>query len=517
VPLVFAVQTGRIGLDYGNHWDEHLQCRLVARSLKSGVLLPGVYNYPMVPYWLTWSALGFRSVFRDYRRDELMNDLSNSWLVPVETDALQRYVLEDHGFLLRVRLIFLVVSSLSVLWVYLLVLSWRRHLGEAFLASAFLCLSWEAAYHSRWIAPDQVMTSFAALTMLFIMLVSVRRGPRQLCLYGATVAAALASGTKYQSVILVLPLAIVAYQTRDRTQSLWVLVRELVGLGALFTVAFVLITPAIYLDPARFVSWLVLMRDWYKQGGHFGQDVGPGLPHLWRIFNYLGRDFFSFLQPIAVLLATFAIIGAVQIVRESRRRAAVFLILPVLYILYMCSQKVLNVRNLLIVGPFLAIAAARGVRTTAALVKVRWARWALVAGVGVVLLVNANWLYQASLSIARNTPNRILQDFSQYVQTKPAHYVYASVTVRTRLNALHLDSSRLADTPQGSQEWAFYADDWANFSTRPSNLTRFARTWFGSFEVNWNYYTNWIGPHRIVLVPAKRAEAQRVRLWPRPL
>jgi hypothetical protein len=62
VPFAFAVQTGRIGIDFGNHWDEHLQCRLVARTLKTGVLLPGVYNYPMVPYWLTFSALGFRSV-----------------------------------------------------------------------------------------------------------------------------------------------------------------------------------------------------------------------------------------------------------------------------------------------------------------------------------------------------------------------------------------------------------------------------------------------------------------------
>ena len=511
-PFVFAVQTGRIGIDFGNHWDEHLQCRLLARTLKTGVLLPGVYNYPMVPYWLTWSALGFRSVFPSYQRGELMEDLTTGKLVQADTTALQRYVLEDHGFFLRVRSVFLVVSSLSVIWVYLLVLGWRRKVSEAFLAASFLCLSWEAAYHSRWIAPDQVMTSFGALTMMFIMQVSVRRGPRQLYLYGATVAAAFAAGTKYQSALLVLPLVIVTYQTRNRAQSLWALLRELVGLGALYTVAFVLITPAAYLDPGRFVSWLALMRDWYKNGGHFGYDAEPGLPHLWQILMYLGGDYFSFLQPIALLLSAFVIVGAVDIIRESRQRAFAFLIVPVFYVLYMCTQRVLIVRNLLLVGPFLAIAAARGVAAALKLVKVRAGRWALGAAIGVVLVVNANWLYRAALSIPRSTPNLALQDLAHYVETQPTHYVYASPSVRRALKALKLDSVRLAGTPQASQEWAFYPDDWASFGNRPSNLPRFARTWFGPFELNWNYYTNWAGSSRIVLVSASRAAAQRVKL-----
>ena len=511
VPFLFAVQTGRIGIDFGNHWDEHLQCRLVARTLKTGVLVPGVYNYPMMPYWLTWSALGFRSVFRDYQRAELMDDLSNSNLVQVRTDELQQYVLHDHGFFLRVRMIFLVVSSLAVVWVYWLVLGWRRHSGEAFLAASFLCLSWEAAYHSRWIAPDEVMTSFAALSMLFTMLVSVRRGPRKLCLWAATLAAVLAAGTKYQAVLLVLPLTIAAYQTRPQTQRRWGFMRELVGLGALFTVAFLLITPGAYLDPGRFISWVVLMRDWYKRGGHFGYDVVPGLPHLWKIVVYFVTEYFSFLLPIALMVSAFVVLGVTSIVRESRRAAAVFFILPVLYVPYMCSQKVLIVRNLLIVGPFLAVAAARGVMAALALVRVRVARWAVVAVVAVALIVNANWLYRAALSIPRYTPEVALHDFADYVAAQPAHEVYASPSVRGGLKRLKLDSARLADTPKDAQELAFYPDDWADFGTRPSNLSRFA-TWFGPYEVNWNYSSNWAGSSRIVLVSAGRARAQGVRL-----
>jgi hypothetical protein len=164
------------------------------------------------------------------------------------------------------------------------------------------------------------------------------------------------------------------------------------------------------------------------------------------------------------------------------------------------------------VGPFLAIAAARGVGSTLRLVKVRAGRWALVIGIGAVLVINANWLYGAALSIPRYTPNLALQDLAHYVETQPVHSVYASPSVRGGLRALKLDSARLADTKEASQELAFYPDDWANFGTRPSNVPRFARTWFGPFELNWNYYTNWAGSSRIVLVSARRAAAERLKL-----
>jgi hypothetical protein len=57
LPLFVVIHTGRIGIELGQHWDEHLQLRMVARTVKSGVLLPGIYNYPTVSYWLTLSTI----------------------------------------------------------------------------------------------------------------------------------------------------------------------------------------------------------------------------------------------------------------------------------------------------------------------------------------------------------------------------------------------------------------------------------------------------------------------------
>src|SRR5450432_299542 len=252
LPFLIAVHTGTIGLDFGNHWDERLQCRLVARTVKSGVLVPGVYNYPMIPYWLTVAALGPRLFGPLFEAKDLMADLNDVKTLDLDTDELQKFVLQDQGYFLRVRLIFLVISSLASIWIYLLVLVWRRHAGEAFLAAAFLAFSWEASYHARWIAPDQVMTSFAALTMLLVTLAQVTGG-RKLWLYGAAVAAGLATATKYQAGLLLLPLLLVTYQTRDRTAGRGRTVGVTASVLGFFALTFLLVTPGAYLDTRRFV------------------------------------------------------------------------------------------------------------------------------------------------------------------------------------------------------------------------------------------------------------------------
>jgi 4-amino-4-deoxy-L-arabinose transferase-like glycosyltransferase len=101
-----------------------------------------------------------------------------------------------HAYLLRVRTVFLLITSLSVLWVYLIVLHWRGSWVEALLASAFLALSWEVAYHLRWIAADGILMQFGALTFLFTLRASLKRHGR-LWLQLAAAAAGLACGTKY--------------------------------------------------------------------------------------------------------------------------------------------------------------------------------------------------------------------------------------------------------------------------------------------------------------------------------
>jgi hypothetical protein len=204
-------------------------------------------------------------------------------------------------------------------------------------------------------------------------------------------------------------------------------------------------------------------------------------------------------------------------VRESRWQAAVFLSFPVIYIAYMTTQRVLIVRNVLVVAPYLAVAAARGVRIAPRLAPARF-RAAAVVGVVVLSAVglgtNAVWLYRAAESVVRSTPNSAVADFRRYFASRPAGTVFASTGVRSALQAQNFDVSRLAVRAAQARELAFYP--YEPSEPRSSNLWRLSSTWFGPYELNWNRYTDWGGFQRIVLTNAGRARSLGVRLPPLP-
>jgi hypothetical protein len=509
-PFVVLVYTGLIGIDFGQHWDEHLQCRLLARTAKSGVLLPGIYNYPTMSYWLAFSAFAPRLIPEWRPVPDLLQDLNTNRSLEQDTSELQKYALEDHGLFLRIRGVFLVVSSFAVIWTFLLVLVWRRSTAEAFLSAALLGLSWEFAYHARWIAPDLLMASFTCLTMLLIM--GCLQEKRRWWLFAAAVGAGMATASKYQCGLLLLPLIMAAVKTRDRAAGGRGLARRLAGLMALFTVTFLLITPGAYLDTGRFIRWFIYVTSVYRNGGLAGYDIASGWPHLWRMLVYLGSDYFSPYRPFAVGVSVFVLLGMAALWRESRFQACMFLCFPIIYLGYMSTQRVLVVRNTLVMAPFLAVAAARGVAFSFVWIRQRYLRAALAMAFAVGLVANTLWLYQGGVSIPRSTPQSIVKDLARYIDGRPPRSVFATIGVRWGLEQLHFDLSKLAQRPEGAAELAFYPDDWEGFSTRPANLSHLATTWFGPFEVNWNYYINWPGFQRIVIVSKKNAAAVRLRI-----
>ena len=135
------------------------------------------------------------------------------------------------------------------------------------------------------------------------------------------------------------------------------------------------------------------------------------------------------------------LLGAWALIRESRGQAVVFLSFPVLYLAYMSTQRVFIVRNVLVVTPFLAVAAARGVRFALTLVSPRLpsrnAALGVAAGLAVLcafaLGANAWWLYGAGQSIPRATTQRAVTEFATYLVARPAGTIFAASGVRAAL------------------------------------------------------------------------------------
>lgn len=260
IPFLILVLTGQWGIDFGYHWDEKFQIILVQQTLESGVLIPGWYQYPSVSYWMC--LIGTTPHLLAALR------ITSEWHAIVQHLQL---VVNTPAYHLQLRTIFLGVSSLAVLWTGLQAFAMGRRWLEALAAASFLGLSWELAYHARWIAPDAVLMQFGALTMLFA-LQAARQPQRRGWLTFAAIAAGLGCGVKYPGGLLVLPVLIAAYQSQTqgglaekRSQRIGLTLLRVV---LIFAAAYLVSTPGTLLDPIRFTKDIRYEMGHYQAGNY---------------------------------------------------------------------------------------------------------------------------------------------------------------------------------------------------------------------------------------------------------
>lgn len=503
VPLILAIWTGIAGVDFGTHWDEKIHRDTLKHAINHETLLPGFYRYPSLCFDLCCLSMAPEFI-TELKIGELKGQPFKECL-PV----LVKHVYTD-GFVLRARTIFLLLSSLGILWVYLLVWTWRKSRLEALAAAAFLAFSWEAAYHSRWIAPDALMMQFGALTM-FCSVTALIRSQGRSWLIAAAIAAGLATGTKYTSGLLLLPVCAAAYQHWLKSEKNFRLSSLLLQIGLLFCITYLITTPGTLLSPTRFIRDIRLELMHYQEG-HFGFTVEAGLTHLFKNLRYLGGSLFSHFTIAALVTTSLSLVGAVVLVRESRSLGALYLCFPVLFLLYMSMQKVMFVRNLLVLTPFLAVCAARGVAFLWAASRLWFLRIPLAAGIAALLVVNGAWLVYAAGTIEDRGTTRFLDEAMEYIDAHPDTRFFISPKVKTLF--LHRKESEFqglkerpnvtllsmddADLVLLVPHDVMHPDDWP--SNRPGTLI----TWFGPCEVNFEYYCSWLEP-RVLLMTKEEA------------
>jgi hypothetical protein len=521
LPLGLLLVTGFLGLDFGRHWDEWLQMRSVSRAVEQELLLPDSYNYPSVSFWLTVAALA----------PEVLADPPTT---RVELAALQERLLPqlmDQGFRLRVRGVFLVVSSLIVLWTYLAQLRWRGRVGEALLAATLIGLSFELAYHARWIAPDAVNAQFVALCTLLLICAWSAPRPRAWLLASA-VSAGLATGTKYTAGLLLAPILI------GLLGAVWAARRTpgadpgragvpLVPLQPstlpiallLFAATFLATTPGALLQPFSFFHDVRFEVRHYGYKGHYGYTVEAGLPHLLAQLRYLGGAALSPFEPLAWALAGLVLVGAGALVVESRRLALLLLVFPVLFVLYMSTTVVLFVRNLLLVLPFMALLGARGAGALGSLLPAAAGRHAALGLALLLLAVHGSWLAHAADTIRDRGQApfaaRFVGDFDRWLAAREPELVYVAPAVATALEAYSgRPRPNLSQDPGVPTRLAAFLPPRRTYvlenlpSNRPGSIVRA----FGPLEVNLAYYWTWPEPRILV---TERDYAQAHGLIPR--
>ncbi len=497
--VIYNVVVGA-GIDFGGHWDEPQMMQNVRAAIATETLLPHWYNYPSVTFWLSIAALvpELGSTDVDAPRD-----------YPVLAGRLAEAT-ETPEFSRRVRRIFLAAGSLTMLWVYLSVLLWRRRWFEALFAAAVVAGSFELSYHARWIAPDVILTQFTGLTVLALVAWHRTRSPWALGF--AAVAAGLACGTKYTGGILLVPVlaAAVLHARAHGRAVLGVVAGALVTFAATYLAS----TPGTILNPLSFLFDLRFEIRHYRELGHYGYTIVDRTDHVRLALAYVWNDLASGVRPVSWAIIVLAAAGLVALLRERGAALRLIVLVPLLYVPYMCGgQIVLFVRNYMLLVPFLALLAARGAAAAVSAIGPRPARLAVAAGLAALPLVAMIDVARASWSVENRDRASYVRELDRWLADHPNERVVLSPRVLQEWNAASLAprANALARVEDGAGAVAFYPEETQNLRKMASNVPDAVIAAFGPRDRNFAYYTSWPEP-RLAITRLEFARAEGLKV-----
>jgi hypothetical protein len=167
------------------------------------------------------------------------------------------------------------------------------------------------------------------------------------------------------------------------------------------------------------------------------------------------------------------------------------------------------VRNLLVVAPFLAILAARGVIVVWSWIKYKQLRVVLTIIVTIAIAINAGWIVYSAGTISDRETDRFLYEMADYIDKRPGTVYFVSDQLWEDL--IMLDGNQRSNVIRSDFNQAdmilFYAlEGVESIFDWPRNKPGLATKIFGPWEVNFDYYPTWEGNDRILLMPIDKAK-----------
>lgn len=495
---------GVTSVDFGVHWDENKLIGSLQDTARGGEWIPRWYHYPSMCY-----DIGMLVVVGSALRDRTLN----------RSEGLGGYlprIAGDGRFRHDLRRVFFLLSSLAGLGTYLLA---RRLTGcswSALFAGSLLLSSWEYMYHSRWVAPDAILATIVIWTLLAQQILREKRSSssRRGWVVIASVLAGMCIGTKYPGGIVVLPM-IVAIEGWPRHVPCEQASRRHQGhfgdlvLAALVTAcSFLLITPGLVVQPLQFLQDVLSEVSHYRRG-HGGYTVAPGFDHLSKILGYLVFCGFSKFSALAICYFMLVLLGTGALLHRRNDDALWLLVLPVAYLAYMSSQRVMIVRNYLLVLPVLAVLAGVGVQ-----VLVNCSRRLLrqvLPSMAVVGIVVGLWVFACA---SRRIEHRICADpggaLIAWLRNQPDEKFCLSPQARRLIqDRLLVAPVNVSNDPAHASHFVYLSTEVVERSLLPANtFGRYRTVWSAFDDVNWDYYPTWVGSLRILDVSTDDASVK---------
>jgi 4-amino-4-deoxy-L-arabinose transferase-like glycosyltransferase len=392
VALLLRVWGAGWSLPYVDHPDEPAVVDVIVRMVQ-GDLNPDHFFYPSLILYL--QALVFKLHF-------WVGTLAGTYTPPlVLPESTHFYTTIPAAFVWGrvLTALFGTGAVVALAW-------WGQHfVGEraAMVAAWLLALSPWAIVQSHYIAVDGPAACLGLLAVLAVLAVLQRGSWQHYLLAGVLVG--LATGSKYQNVVVVVPF-VLAHGLRWQRQSVQHGGR-LLAAGALSALVFLFTSPYIVLDFAGFLRDMETLFTSYDAG--YG-DVG----RPWPVDAYLRFLWLEGLRPLPALLVP---VGAVALWREKRAQAVVLLAFPLLMIVLLLRMETHFYRNLLPAqAPLLLVA---GVGAVAAwdylkrVVPVQFVRPVLALALVVLFTPSLVAAYQTSARFARPDARVVAQEWAR--------------------------------------------------------------------------------------------------------
>ena len=480
---LFFVGSGFYGLEFGYHWDEDKSLKSVFQAYKTGHFLPGWYQYPSLLF-----SIGC-----------IVNFLCSAWA------QITEFVID---LKLAWRGSMILLSSLSGFVVFDFVKSWRGDQKRALMTALVLLSSFELSYHSRWIAPDTLVLLFGMTTFSCLArAVNAQQSSRKWYALAA-IAAGCACGSKYPGGLFLLPLISVVLFDSKLSDLVTARVRFVLTLSLIFSFTVLAITPGLIFDFTKAVTDIQYEISHYAKG-HGPYSVEPGTFHLAKIGQYLLGVFPSYFSIFAFLLAGFALAGFFRSIIEGSPLGWALVATFCLYVFYFSQQRVMIVRNLLVLFPIVAIWVAEGVHWCLS----RLRRLQGLAEIIIVCLVagfgaNTYFIAVQSSVIRHRVP---VQSDWEKLSTNPEleHRDSSGKTQRDQID--NRESIFVQKSKAGQVEQSLFRTDGAKRTNWIANRAHVYRTLGGPGEVNWSYYPTWRGPARVLLVSP--LIGKELRVW----
>jgi hypothetical protein len=355
------------------------------------------------------------------------------------------------------------------------------------------------------------MMQFTALSLMGVLI--AWSGSRQALVWirFSAVAAGWVCGSKYQGGMMLWPVLLTGawyiHQTAASGKGAKI-VREILLLGFLFALSYIFTTPGTLWDPVRFFLNLSQQINRY-QTGHVGYTVQPGAEHLSLMAGYLALVAFSKYPLIALFFFILTLAGIYAVfTEESRWKSFILLSFLAGYLFYMSLQRIMIVRNILVVIPYLSVLSARGFTFLwNKLPKPAYQRGFLFLVV-LLLSFNALWLLQSGLSIKNRSPIHSVGELARYLDRHTDEVCLVSGRIAGELRSYD-GKNRGNITELGSEKTRskiFHSSEVTDVSTWLANRFNYITRWFGPSEVNLNYYPTWLEDH-IVIMPVDSAKS----------